>query len=145
MFTVPIKSRITGEKEVQDKAVAKRQVVDFSATNPMPFIEPTPPSINASSEEAISTFAVFSASTNGLLWLGQAATLEEAVRSLNREVPIVDTEPSDNEEFLSVVEVSPAEAEKLDALEWGAPVPELVNEFTEVSYATALEIVAGSC
>lgn len=111
----------------------------------MPFIEPNTPSINASSAEAISTFAVFSASTNGLLWLGQAATLEEAVRSLNREVPIVDTEPSDDEEFLSVVEVTPAEAEKLDALEWGARVPELVNEFTEVSYATALEIVAGSC
>lgn len=92
---------------------------------------------------AISLIAVFSGPTNGLLWIGQAATVEEAVRSLNRELPIADTEPSDDEDFISVVSVSPAEAAMIEALEWGAPVPELANEFTEVSYSTALEIVSG--
>lgn len=91
----------------------------------------------------MSLFAVFSAPTNGLLWLGQAATVEEAVRSLNREVPIADTEPSEEEDFISVVPVSSAEAAKIEALEWGSPVPELANEFTEVSYSTALEFVSG--
>ena len=91
----------------------------------------------------MSLFAVFSASTNGLLWLGEAATVEDAVRSLNREVPIADTEPSDDEEFISVVPVSPAEAAKIEALEWGDPVPGLANEFAEVSYSTALAFVSG--
>lgn len=91
----------------------------------------------------MSLFAVFSASTNGLLWLGQAATVEDAVRSLNREVPIADTEPSDDEEFISVVPVSPAEAAKIEALEWGDPVPELADEFSELSYSAALELVSG--
>lgn len=91
----------------------------------------------------MSLFAVFSAPTNGLLWLGQAATVEDAVRSLNREVPIADTEPSDDEEFISVVPVSPAEAAKIEALEWGDPVPELADEFTELSYLAALELVSG--
>ena len=91
----------------------------------------------------MSLFAIFSVPTNGLLWLGQAATVEEAVRSLNREVSIAGTEPSEDEEFLSVVPVSSAEAAKIEALEWGAPVPELANEFAEVSYSMALAFVSG--
>ena len=91
----------------------------------------------------MSLYAVFSAPTNGLLWLGQAATVEDAVRSLNREFPIADTEPSEDEDFLTVVPVSPAEAAMIEALEWGAPVPELANEFTEFSFSAALKLVSG--
>ena len=87
-------------------------------------------------------FAVFSAPTNGLLWLGPAATVEDAVRGLNREAPIADTEPSEAEDFLLVVPVNSDEAERIEALEWGAPLPELAARFTEVSYSVALALVA---
>lgn len=90
----------------------------------------------------MSLFAVFSTPTNGLLWVGPATTVEEAVRCLNREAPIAGTEPSDDEEFISVVPVSLDEAATIEALEWGAPLPKLANEFTEVTYARALELVA---
>lgn len=88
-------------------------------------------------------FAVFSASTNGLLWLDQAPSVDEAVRSLNRKTPFADVEPSDHEEFISVVCVSPAEAAALNALEWGDQIPELANDFTEFSYSGALAVVSG--
>lgn len=87
-------------------------------------------------------YAVFSTPTNGLLWLGDAATVEDAVIHLNREAPIADTEPSDDEEFIYAVRVNAKEAEEIAALEWGCPLPELESSTQEISYTEALEIVS---
>ncbi|MEQ6436236.1 hypothetical protein V8Z74_14575 [Comamonas sp. w2-DMI] len=90
---------------------------------------------------AMNLFAVFSAATNGLLWIGHAASVEDAICSLNRVHPFANTEPSDEDEFLFAVNVSPEEAAKIEALTFGAPIPELQNEATEITYAQALNIV----
>jgi hypothetical protein len=87
-------------------------------------------------------YAVFSTPTNELLWLGDAATMEDAVIHLNREFPISDTEPSDDEDFIYAVQVSAKEAKKIAALEWGSPLPVLEHSAREISYTEALEIVS---
>ena len=88
-------------------------------------------------------FAIFSTPTNGLLWLGESESLRDAVLSLNRDTAIAETQPSEDEDFISVVSVTPAEAKILDSLEWGAPLPELAEEFTHISYTEALSLIEG--
>lgn len=88
-------------------------------------------------------YAIFSTPTNGLLWLGQAENIREAIFSLNRETAIAETQPSDDEDFISVVSVTPAEAKILDSLEWGSPLPELAEDFTYISYTDTLALLEG--
>ena len=91
---------------------------------------------------AVNLYAVFSSATNMLLWLGQASSVEAAVRALNSATPIADTEPSDEDDFIFVVNVSRSEAEKIESLEWDSPLPELANEHVYITYKQALSFVS---
>lgn len=87
-------------------------------------------------------FAIYSTAMNGLLWLDTAPSQLDAIRAFNVETPFTDNEPSDDDEFIFVVQVSDEEAKQLEQLGFGDRLPKLKHEIQYIDYKHALELVA---
>ncbi|WP_155293422.1 hypothetical protein [Comamonas testosteroni] len=86
-------------------------------------------------------FAIFSASTNELLWCDEASNTQEALRAHNTQVRYADIELSDPDDFVFVVQVSAEERQEIEALAPGSSLPGLESEIHYFSHSQAMQLI----